>query len=204
PKTSDRKKFVILYQQTKNQLQKLVEHDKHKMMTATWKAVQSQLEVIEQKSRQPQVNYRRLNEELDLISKDLSVRFQELKARVAGKKAGPNKEDAQGNKKDKSKEKTKEKAKTQEQKQGPPLKADPNFIDFYQLLGIKSDASEADIKKAYRTKIKEYHPDHHDASTFKWVKEEAGRMTQKLGEGYEILRDPKQRATYDKMRKQQG
>ncbi len=202
---TERKKFVILYQQTRGQLKKLTEHDKRHLMTTTWKAVESQLELIERKSRQPQVNYARLNEELTAISQDLSKRFQELKSKLAGAKSKTKNAESEEKAKN-SKEKTQEKAKkssSQKETKGE-AKGDPNIVDFYELLGVKPTATEAEIKKAYRTKIKQYHPDHHDASSFKWVKEEAGRMTQKLGEAYEILRDPKQRAKYDNLRKQQG
>jgi curved DNA-binding protein len=33
------------------------------------------------------------------------------------------------------------------------------FIDYYQVLGIKKEATEADIKKAYRKMARKYHPD---------------------------------------------
>lgn len=59
----------------------------------------------------------------------------------------------------------------------------------YAVLGVDKSATKEEIKKAYRKKIKQYHPDLHDASEFTWVKEEARKMTQKIQEAYEVLID---------------
>jgi molecular chaperone DnaJ len=59
--------------------------------------------------------------------------------------------------------------------------------DYYEILGITKEASEADIKKAYRKKAVEHHPDKGgDENLFKEV-----------AEAYEVLSDPNKKQTYD-------
>jgi molecular chaperone DnaJ len=63
--------------------------------------------------------------------------------------------------------------------------------DFYVLLGVPRDASEADIKKAYRKLAMEYHPDRNSAP-------DAETRFKEITEAYEVLRDPQKRAAYDR------
>ena len=62
--------------------------------------------------------------------------------------------------------------------------------DFYEILGVQRDASEADIKKAYRKLAIKHHPDKNpdDASAESKFKEAA--------EAYEVLSDQQKRAKY--------
>jgi molecular chaperone DnaJ len=63
--------------------------------------------------------------------------------------------------------------------------------DFYQLLGVARDASDADIKKAYRKLAMEYHPDRSGLP-------DAEARFKEIAEAYEALRDPQKRAAYDR------
>jgi molecular chaperone DnaJ len=63
--------------------------------------------------------------------------------------------------------------------------------DFYTLLGVPRDASDNDIKKAYRKLAMEFHPDRNAAA-------DAEAKFKEITEAYEILRDPQKRATYDR------
>lgn len=63
--------------------------------------------------------------------------------------------------------------------------------DYYYFLGISPDASEEDIKKAYRKLSLKYHPDKNENDDFF-----AGRFRE-IQEAYEILSDSGKRRTYD-------
>jgi molecular chaperone DnaJ len=63
--------------------------------------------------------------------------------------------------------------------------------EFYALLGVPRDASESDIKKAYRKLAMEFHPDKNSSPTAE------GRFKE-ITEAYEVLRDPQKRAAYDR------
>lgn len=66
------------------------------------------------------------------------------------------------------------------------------YKDYYDVLGVKRDAKEAEIKAAYRRLARKYHPD---------VSKEphAEQNFKEVGEAYEVLRDPKKRQAYDQL-----
>lgn len=66
------------------------------------------------------------------------------------------------------------------------------FIDYYQVLGLDKNASEADIKKAYRKLARKYHPDLNPDNA------EAQKKFQQINEANEVLSDAEKRAKYDK------
>ena len=63
--------------------------------------------------------------------------------------------------------------------------------DYYEVLGVDKNATEADIKKAYRKKAKECHPDLHPND------KEAEERFKELNEANEVLSDADKRARYD-------
>jgi curved DNA-binding protein len=69
------------------------------------------------------------------------------------------------------------------------------FKDYYDILGIKPEASEAEIKSAYRKLARKYHPD---------VSKEAGaeEKFKSVNEAYEALKDPAKRKAYDQIKAQ--
>ncbi|NSW83275.1 MAG: molecular chaperone DnaJ [Syntrophothermus sp.] len=64
--------------------------------------------------------------------------------------------------------------------------------DYYEVLGVSRDASQEDIKKAYRKLALKYHPDVNPD------KKEAEEKFKEINEAYEVLSDPEKRATYDR------
>ncbi|TKH34855.1 molecular chaperone DnaJ [Paenibacillus polymyxa] len=65
------------------------------------------------------------------------------------------------------------------------------MTNYYELLGVGRDASEAEIKQAYRKLAKKYHPDTNQGS------EEATRKFKLIHEAYNTLRDEALRQAYD-------
>jgi molecular chaperone DnaJ len=63
--------------------------------------------------------------------------------------------------------------------------------DYYELLGVARDASEADIKRAYRQLARKYHPDANPDP-------EAEARFKEIARAYETLCDPQRRANYDR------
>ncbi|MCR5552021.1 MAG: molecular chaperone DnaJ [Oscillospiraceae bacterium] len=64
--------------------------------------------------------------------------------------------------------------------------------DYYEVLGVSRDASQEDIKKAYRKLAKECHPDQHPDD------KDAEARFMELNEANEVLSDPDKRARYDR------
>src|ERR1700688_3869167 len=65
------------------------------------------------------------------------------------------------------------------------------FKDYYKIMGVARDATEAQIKQAYRKLAGKYHP---DVSKEK----DAEARFKEVGEAYEVLKSPEKRASDDK------
>lgn len=71
------------------------------------------------------------------------------------------------------------------------------FKDYYKVLGVESNADEAEIKTAYRKLARKYHPD---------VNKEAGaeEKFKEIAEAYHVLKDSERRAEFDDMKRYGG
>ena len=67
------------------------------------------------------------------------------------------------------------------------------FKDYYEILGVKPEASEAEIKAAYRKLARQYHPD-------KNKEPGAEEKFKAINEANEVLRDKEKRSAYDQVR----
>lgn len=70
--------------------------------------------------------------------------------------------------------------------------------DFYATLGVSKDASEADVKKAYRKLARTHHPDQNPGD------EAAEKKFKEISEAYAVLSDPQERQEYDAIRAMGG
>jgi tetratricopeptide (TPR) repeat protein len=95
----------------------------------------------------------------------------------------------------------------------PPVEATPEdprrleIIDAYEgikkrthfeLLGIPRDATEAHVKEAYFRKAKRFHPDAHHDPALSDLRGKLEEVFIRLGEAYEVLRNPRIRASYER------
>ncbi|MEX0654544.1 MAG: DnaJ C-terminal domain-containing protein [Phycisphaeraceae bacterium] len=66
------------------------------------------------------------------------------------------------------------------------------FEDYYDTLGVKRDASQDEIRRAYRKLARQYHPDVNKSSN-------AAEKFARIGEAYEVLGDSEKRKKYDEL-----
>ncbi len=181
-----RREFIHKLDETKRMLKKAVSLDRSGKFKDKWIEFSANLTSIESRAKKN-----------DKFLPDLGVQLSKMQERILKLSPGskvpqkkqepvePPKKNGSG---PSSKKKSPRSIEDSSEKKTKP--------DYYQVLGIGQKASADQIKKAYHQKMREYHPDKHNASDFGWVKEEASRMTQMVQEAYGVLSDPQKRRQY--------
>uniref|UniRef100_A0A8C6YN09 J domain-containing protein n=1 Tax=Naja naja TaxID=35670 RepID=A0A8C6YN09_NAJNA len=67
------------------------------------------------------------------------------------------------------------------------------MVNYYEVLGLNQNASQEDIKRAYRKLALKWHPDKNP-----YNKEDAEKKFKAVAEAYEVLSDPQKRSLYDR------
>jgi hypothetical protein len=69
--------------------------------------------------------------------------------------------------------------------------------NHFEVLGLSRSAGEAEVKEAYFRLAKRFHPDVHHGESLADLRDELERVFIRLGEAYDVLRDPRKRADYE-------
>jgi DnaJ-domain-containing protein 1 len=171
-----RHRFIYKLDEIRKRLKLAASRDRGRRYKNTWMEMTARLNTMEKRAKFSDNHLAEFIAELE----KMEVSIEKMDSQNSSKK-GFNSDEQSTNSKQKEKESGKGQNKSQksEATEKPP--------DYHAVLGLRKGANLDEIKRAFRNKLKEYHPDRHNSSDFNWVKEEADRRTRLIQEAYEIL-----------------
>ena len=185
-----RQDFFTIRNQTREILKRAILMDKMSKYKIKWIEFSTQIKIIEKEAKLAENKIPELIEQLKNLQisvKNISWHKFKRAQRHTTYKGPKNKKHQQSQKKTSNKDR---------QDDNSAETNDSESLNYYEILGVSEDATIDEIKKAFRIRMKEYHPDKHNASDYNWIKEEASRMTKLIQEAYQTLSDPAKRKTY--------
>ncbi len=174
-----RHKFVYKLDETRRLLNQAATKDTDRRFKNTWMEFTARLNTIEKRAKLSDKFLNDFMGELDKVQQTiekLSSQGEKKSSFESNEKADP-----------KSEQTREEKTRQQQSDKNTKEPNNHQKTDYYSILGVEKNATLDDIKKAYRQKMKEYHPDRHNSSDFSWVKEEADKRTKLVQEAYRKL-----------------
>lgn len=218
-----RKQFILKLEETKNILKLAIAKDRTRKHQDQWIELTAKLNMIEKRAKLDDVFLNDLHEQLEKLQAKIGKLSGFEKDKTRSRKESektqyshqqqttdndffkqqktPPEDKKETHQQSKSnKKRTYRRQSTDSSSSGqrkPPADHEEKKTvqNYYQILGVNQNANATEIKNAYRKKMRQYHPDKHNASDFEWVKQEAARMTQLIQEAYNILSNPQTRKT---------
>lgn len=176
-----RRQYLLKLEETKIQLRQAIGKDREGKQQEHWIELAGKLKLIEQRAKADPGSFPELVEQLTYLQSQIRKKPTE-KAKTR---------ESRGNSYQRSSTNSQQKNERSEQ-----TSHHEHIPDYYKILGVSERSSRAELKRAFRMKMKQYHPDKHNSSEFDWIRKEAVRMTRLIQEAYDVLSDPKQKRLY--------
>jgi DnaJ-domain-containing protein 1 len=186
-----RKSFILQLDQTRKVLRKAISIDKEGKWNDRWLEITSIINDIEFQAKKDDKRLKKLMKKLDHQLARILKLVPSARQAPQQKETGPG--DGNENQTEGPAKEERDRSRRTQPPDPPPSKA---TLNYYQVLGVDEKATNEEIKQAYRQKMRDYHPDKHNASDFEWVKSESDRMTRLVREAYDVLIDPEKRKRY--------
>ncbi|MDH5560663.1 MAG: DnaJ domain-containing protein [Deltaproteobacteria bacterium] len=193
---SSRGDFFLKHQDTKAALLNFKDSDKIYYFQDEYLQIISRFKEIESKSKYQNPSFSNLIRELDAIIEQLKQLSTKKKTTHQQSEKNSEKQSFEGEQQKKQGETNKDdQSQSKDHEKNNHIKEE-DASDYFEILNVNRYTPPEEIKKAYKKKIKQYHPDKHNASEFDWIKQEADRRTKRLQEAYDVLIDPNKRELY--------
>ncbi len=174
-----RHRFVYKLDETRKLLNSAAIKDTERRFKNTWMEITARLNTIEKRAKLSDKFLSDFIGELDNVQQTI-----EKLSNQGEKKSAFESEESYG---PESEQTAKEETRQQQSGKKPKEPNNHQNTDYYSILGVGKNATLEDVKRAYRQKMKEYHPDRHNSSDFSWVKEEADKRTRLVQDAYHEL-----------------